>query len=277
VRPARGQVADLIPRIRERIEHNERVLVTTLTKKMAEDLSTHLEEQGIKVNYLHSDVKTFDRIRILTALRRGEYDVIVGVNLLREGLDLPEVSLIAILDADKEGFLRSETSLVQTIGRAARNDKGAVIMYADHETGSLKRAIDETNRRRKIQVAYNTKHGIVPKTIIKEIKDMLPSAEAILTVETLPSQTTGKGLVELIKHKQEEMKEAANQLNFELAAIIRDELRVLRDMQAKEKKVGAKPGRKPANPGKGKELSKAEDREHARLAELQTRNMPDVK
>lgn len=246
IRPARGQVSDLIPRIRERVARNERVLVTTLTKKMAEDLSAHLEEQGIKVNYLHSDVKTFDRIRILTSLRKGEYDVIVGVNLLREGLDLPEVSLIAILDADKEGFLRSETSLVQTIGRAARNDKGAVIMYADRETGSLKRAIDETNRRRAIQIAYNAKHGITPKTIIKEIADILPSTEAILAVETLSLQTSGKGLADLIKRKQEEMKEAANQLNFELAAIIRDELKVLTEKQAKEKKTGAKRGRKSA-------------------------------
>ena len=169
--PARGQVDDLIPRIGERVGLKERVLVTTLTKRMAEDLSSYLEEKGVKVTYLHSDVKTLDRIKILTNLRKGNFDVLVGVNLLREGLDLPEVTLVAILDADKEGFLRSETSLIQTIGRAARNVRGEVLIYADHITGSVKRAVDETERRRKLQLVYNSKHGITPKTIERKISD----------------------------------------------------------------------------------------------------------
>ena len=174
MRPARGQVDDLIPRIQERVKKGERVLVTTLTKRMAEDLSAYLEEKKVKVNYLHSDVKTLDRIKILTDLRKGKIEVLVGVNLLREGLDLPEVSLVAILDADKEGFLRSEVSLIQTIGRAARNVGGEVLMYADNITGSIERAVRETDRRRKIQLAYNEKHGITPRTIIKKISDILP-------------------------------------------------------------------------------------------------------
>ncbi|MBI2013876.1 MAG: excinuclease ABC subunit UvrB [Candidatus Colwellbacteria bacterium] len=226
IQPARGQIENLIPRIKERIEKKERVLVTTLTKRMAEDLSSYLEDLKIKVNYLHSDVKTLDRIRVLTGLRKGTYDVIVGVNLLREGLDLPEVSLIAILDADKEGFLRSETSLVQTIGRAARNVNGEVLIYADNITGSIKRAVGETERRREIQIAYNKKHGITPKTIIKEVKDILP-AEEILKLETMPLPKTDKALKSLIKEKEREMKEAAESLDFELAALIRDEIKAL--------------------------------------------------
>lgn len=258
IRPARGQVDDLISRIAERVERKERVLVTTLTKKMAEDLSAYLEEKkissvrsktsgasaeyshkavrtsnGIKVAYLHSDVKTLERIRILTNLRKGGeakggYDVLVGVNLLREGLDLPEVSLVAILDADKEGFLRSETSLIQTIGRAARNVRGQVLIYADEITSSVKRAVAETERRRKLQLEYNKKHGIIPQTIKKEIKDILPNVEEILNLEMKPVPKSKKGVEALIKEKEKQMKEAAAKLDFELAAILRDEVAALR-------------------------------------------------
>jgi excinuclease ABC subunit B len=227
IRPARGQIDDLLPRIEERVEKSERVLVTTLTKKMAEDLTSYLEEdKKLKVKYIHSDVKTLDRIRILTGLRKGDFDILVGVNLLREGLDLPEVSLVAILDADKEGFLRSETSLIQTIGRAARNERGEVLVYADHITGSIKRAVHETERRREKQIAYNKKHGIVPKTIIKKISDIVP-VEDILDLETKPLPKKKSDIEKLIKQKEEEMKRAANELSFELAAILRDELKVL--------------------------------------------------
>ncbi len=232
VRPARGQVEDLIPRIEERVAKKERVLVTTLTKRMAEDLSAYLDEKKVKVTYLHSDVKTLDRIRILTNLRKGLFDVLVGVNLLREGLDLPEVTLVAILDADKEGFLRSETSLIQTIGRAARNVNGEVLIYADQITGSIRRAVDETERRRRIQLAYNKEHGITPKTIEKEIKDILPDVDELLNLEMLPVPKSKKALEALIKEKEAEMREAAKQLDFELAAILRDEIKALR---AKEK------------------------------------------
>lgn len=239
IRPVKGQIDDLIPRIEERVKDKERVLVTTLTKRMAEDLSAYLEERKIKVTYLHSDVKTLDRIKILTNLRKGNFDVLVGVNLLREGLDLPEVSLVAILDADKEGFLRSETSLVQTIGRAARNVRGEVMMYADVITGSIERAIRETDRRRKIQLAYNKKHHITPKTIIKEIKDILP-AEEILKLEIMPIPKSKKGFELMIKEKEQEMRKAAQELNFELAAILRDELKILKKEEEKAKKVQKK-------------------------------------
>ncbi|MDP3975205.1 MAG: excinuclease ABC subunit UvrB [Candidatus Jorgensenbacteria bacterium] len=227
--PAKGQVADLIPRIEERAKAKERVLVTTLTKKMAEDLASYLEEKKMKVAYLHSDVKTMDRIRILTNLRKGTYDVLVGVNLLREGLDLPEVSLVAILDADKEGFLRSETSLVQTIGRAARHIRGEVLLYADQMTGSIQRAVRETERRRKIQLEFNITHGITPTSIQREIRDILPAdAEKILKLEAKPVPKSGRAREALIKEKELAMKEAAAELNFELAAIFRDEIRILR-------------------------------------------------
>ncbi|MBI2037216.1 MAG: excinuclease ABC subunit UvrB [Candidatus Liptonbacteria bacterium] len=236
MRPARGQIDDLIPRIEERVSLKERVLVTTLTKKMAEDLSSYLEGEKMKVAYLHSDVKTLDRIRILTSLRKGEFDVLVGVNLLREGLDLPEVSLVAILDADKEGFLRSETSLIQTIGRAARNVRGEVVIYADRITGSIEKAVRETERRRAAQVKYNEEHGITPKTIVKEVKDILP-VEEILALELKPLPRSKASLEKLIKEKEREMREAARQLDFELAAILRDEIRVL----VKKQKENAKP------------------------------------
>jgi len=243
MRPARGQVDDLIPRIEERVakkpfgatQGGERVLVTTLTKRMAEDLSAYLEEKKVKVTYLHSDVKTLDRIRILTNLRKGKFDVLVGVNLLREGLDLPEVSLVAILDADKEGFLRSETSLIQTIGRASRNINGEVLIYADKITGSIKRAVAETERRRELQIAYNKKHNITPKTIIKKITDILPAEgpeqsrriDEVLKLEMKPISKSKTALQKLIADKEHEMREAAKHLDFELAAILRDEIREL--------------------------------------------------
>lgn len=282
LRPVAGQVDDLIKRIEDRVKRKERVLVTTLTKRMAEDLAEylgnlkfsvsnlknkdgklkieisdlrpktsnfrvvssiprptlyfrlrrapqaqHVNKFSPKVAYLHSDVKTLDRIRILTKLRRGEFDVLVGVNLLREGIDLPEVSLVAILDADKEGFLRSETSLIQTIGRAARNIAGEVVIYADHITGSIKRAVGETERRRRLQLAYNKEHGITPKTIVKAVSDILPNVEEILALEMKPIPKSKKAIEELIAAKEREMREAAKRLDFELAAILRDEIRML--------------------------------------------------
>ncbi|MBI4458345.1 excinuclease ABC subunit UvrB, partial [Candidatus Uhrbacteria bacterium] len=218
----KSQIDDLLERIPERVKRKERVLVTTLTKKMAEDLTDYLLERKIKVAYLHSDIKTIDRVRILTALRRGEYDVLVGVNLLREGLDLPEVTLIAILDADKEGFLRSETSLIQTIGRAARNVRGEVILYADAVTGSMRRAMAETERRRAKQIAHNKEHGITPKTIEKAIKDImqdLGKKEAERAKRVAALDTVGETLPaeEIIAKKEKEMRQAAKNLEFELA------------------------------------------------------------
>ncbi len=227
VLPARGQIEDLIPRMDERIKKKERVLVTTLTKKMAEDLSAYLEEREYKAAYLHSDVKTLERVRILTDLRRGVYDILVGVNLLREGLDLPEVSLVAILDADKEGFLRSETSLIQTIGRAARHVNGEVLLYADVMTGSLAKALSETKRRRDRQLAYNEEHGIIPRTVVRAIKDIMPAA-AILSLEAAPLMGSKEGLTKLVKAKEKEMREAAGELNFELATLLREEIKELK-------------------------------------------------
>ncbi len=225
IHPARGQVDHLLALIPTIVAKKERVMVTTLTKKMAEDLSKYLEDLKIKAQYLHSDVKTFDRIKILTEFRRGKFDVLVGVNLLREGLDLPEVSLVAILDADKEGFLRNETSLIQTIGRAARNVSGRVVMYADVMTKSIEAAVRETNRRRAIQLAYNKEHGITPTTIVKEIRDILP--EAVLALELRPIPDTKLALEKLVKEKEKQMKRAAKELDFELATILRDEIKVL--------------------------------------------------
>ncbi|EAC3867976.1 excinuclease ABC subunit UvrB [Listeria monocytogenes] len=226
VRPIMGQIDDLVGEINERVERNERVFVTTLTKKMSEDLTDYFKELGIKVKYLHSDIKTLERTEIIRDLRLGEFDVLVGINLLREGLDVPEVSLVAILDADKEGFLRSERSLVQTIGRAARNSEGKVIMYADKMTDSMQRAIDETARRRGIQEAYNKEHGIVPKTIIKEIRDLI----AITKVAEETGEYTATSYEELSREEkatlllklEKEMKDAAKALDFETAATLRD-------------------------------------------------------
>ncbi|UXR82919.1 excinuclease ABC subunit UvrB [Staphylococcus sp. IVB6214] len=227
VRPSKNQIDDLLSEIQTRVERNERVLITTLTKKMSEDLTTYLKEAGVKVNYLHSEIKTLERIEIIRDLRMGTFDVLIGINLLREGIDIPEVSLVVILDADKEGFLRSERSLIQTIGRAARNDKGEVIMYADKITDSMRVAIDETERRREIQMAYNEKHGITPKTINKKIHDVISA-----TVETdetneaerkeVPKKMTKKERQKTIQNIEKQMKEAAKALDFEKATELRD-------------------------------------------------------
>ncbi len=235
VRETRNQIDDLMNEIRARAERDERALVTTLTKKMAEDLTDYLLEMGFRVRYLHSEVDTLQRIQIIRELRLGEFDVLVGVNLLREGLDLPEVSLVAILDADKEGFLRGETSLIQTIGRTARNVEGRVIMYADKETQAMRAAIEETDRRRAIQVEYNERHGITPETIVKGISDI---AEFLQTEARVPrSRRRGRRTVEgmepaeverTIVELEEEMLQAAEELRFEYAAKLRDEIRDLR-------------------------------------------------
>ena len=236
VRPVKGQVDDLIAAVREVVARGERVLVTTLTIKMAEDLTEYLADMGLKVKYLHSEIDTLERIEIIRGLRLGEFDVLVGINLLREGLDLPEVSLVAILDADKEGFLRSETALIQTIGRAARNVNGKVIMYADVITDSMRRAIDETNRRRAIQMAYNEKHGITPKTIKKAIQDLAQAVgaaetEAEYEVDKKPAAAAvaPEKLAEYIAQLEKEMYEAAEKLEFERAAELRDEIAELRE------------------------------------------------
>lgn len=226
VRPIMGQIDDLVGEINERSERNERVFVTTLTKKMSEDLTDYFKELGIKVKYLHSDIKTLERTEIIRDLRLGKFDVLVGINLLREGLDVPEVSLVAILDTDKEGFLRSERSLVQTIGRAARNSEGKVIMYADKVTDSMQRAMDETSRRRSIQEQYNEEHGIVPKTIIKEIRDLISISKVADDTESYDAtsfdELSKSERKELIAKMEDEMREAAKTLDFETAATLRD-------------------------------------------------------
>ena len=229
VKPQENQIDDLIEQIRETTEKGERVLVTTLTKKMAEDLTAYLKEINIKVTYMHSDVDTLDRLTILKELRQGKYDVLVGINLLREGLDLPEVSLVAILDADKEGFLRSERSLIQTIGRAARNVNGKVIMYADELTDSMEKAIKETNRRRKIQMAYNEEHGIIPQTIHKDIREDI---KATIIEETQGNYNIDKNtdIKELINNLTDKMLEYAQKMEFEEAAKLRDQIKELEKM-----------------------------------------------
>lgn len=241
IRPIDTQIPDLEKEIAKRVEKNERVLITTLTKRMAEDLCDYFLQEGIKVRYLHSEIKSIERVEILRDLRLGEFDVLIGVNLLREGLDIPEVSLVAIMDADKEGFLRSETSLIQTIGRAARNACGEVIMYADKMTDSMKNAIDETNRRREIQMAHNKKYGIVPKTIKKPIENNLLSLvesyrnlEDIVAEEMVDMGIDKKNLPKLIDKLEKDMHKSAKLLDFERAAEIRDQLKKLREM-AKEK------------------------------------------
>jgi excinuclease ABC subunit B len=234
-----GQIKDFIAEAQKTVDAGDRVIATTLTKKMAEDLSEYLKEQGIKAEYLHSDIKTIDRIQILTQFRKGEFDCLVGVNLLREGLDLPEVSFIGILDADKEGFLRSETSLIQIIGRAARNVRGRVILYADVMTGSIQRSVEETNRRREKQITYNEKHGITPQTIKKTIHDITEHMESAHTKAvrmqlSIDKEKLKKNPEKLMLQKEKQMNAAAKILDFETAAILRDEIKELEKMIQKE-------------------------------------------
>jgi excinuclease ABC subunit B len=250
IKPIKGQIDDLLNEISIRAEKNERVLVTTLTKKMSEDLTEYMQEKGVRVRYLHSEVDTLRRVELLRELRMGDYDVLIGINLLREGLDLPEVSLVAILDADKEGFLRSATSLIQTIGRAARNVSGEVHMYADNITDSMAKAIDETNRRRAKQVAYNLERGVDPQPLRKKIADITDlinreseDTEAILATSKKANQKTlatagiftknsvtlpRQELIALIGSLTEQMKNAAAELQFEVAARLRDEIKILK-------------------------------------------------
>jgi len=238
VRPATHQVDDVLQEIRIRVEKNERVLITTLTKRMAEQLTDYLSDNGVKVRYLHSDVDTVERVEILRDLRLGQFDVLVGINLLREGLDIPEVSLVAILDADKEGFLRAERSLIQTIGRAARNLNGKAILYADKMTDSMKKAIDETDRRRAKQVAHNAAHGITPRSIQKQIRDLIDGVYSEKASKEQEKQELQRALVEdmsekdiskKIKQLEKQMLEHARNLEFEKAARVRDQLAVLRE------------------------------------------------
>ena len=234
IRPIKGQIDDLLAEIRDRVEKNERVLVTTLTKRMAEDLSGYYTEVGVKCRYMHSEIETLERVKLLRDLRRGEYDVLIGINLLREGLDLPEVSLVAILDADKEGFLRSQGSLIQTIGRAARHLNGRAILYADVMTDSMKRALDETSRRREKQQAYNEEHGITPRSVISTIGESLVGiAEAdyvdvIIYDCELPEFSTQQALDKHIAGMETDMRNAAKNFEFEKAAKLRDAIKELR-------------------------------------------------
>ena len=237
VRPVEGQIDDLLQEIAKRVKKGQRALVTTLTQRMAEELAGYINEMGIRAQYLHAEIETIERIEILRDLRLGVYDVLVGINLLREGIDLPEVSLVAILDADKEGFLRSEQALVQNIGRAARHVEGQVIMYANHQTNSMKRAIDETNRRRAIQHQHNLDHNIEPTTIVKQVRDLTQRVKAMMEEEP-EAAAVGDGLSladmpkdelsRLIKELEKEMKTAAQALEFEKAALLRDQITELR-------------------------------------------------
>ena len=239
IRPATHQVDDVIDEIRQTIKAGYRTLCTVLTKKMAEDLTEYMHEQGIRVRYMHSDVDTIERIEIIRDLRLGAFDVLVGINLLREGLDIPECGLVAILDADKEGFLRSETSLIQTIGRAARNVDGKVILYADKETGSMERALAETNRRREKQIAYNLANGITPQSVKARINDIIDSTaerdHVTISIgkgkDGKEKTVTGDNLATVIKDLEREMREAATNLEFEKAARLRDEVKRLREME----------------------------------------------
>ncbi len=238
IKPIKGQIDDLLGEIRDRVDQQQRVLITTLTKKMAEDLTRYLSEEGVKVRYLHSDIDTMERMEIIRELRLGIFDVLVGINLLREGLDLPEVSLVAILDADKEGFLRSEISLIQTTGRAARNVDGKVIMYADRMTASMKKAIDETDRRRNIQKAHNEAMGIIPKSIFKKVRDVIEATKVVESGESYTTDkekvarqtTTAQSALKLINNLEKIMREAARNLEFEKAAALRDEIALIRSL-----------------------------------------------
>ena len=234
VRPVDGQIDDLIGEINARVERDERTLVTTLTKKMAEDLTSYLQQNGVRVRYMHSDIGAIERMEIIRDLRLQKFDVLVGINLLREGLDLPEVSLVAILDADKEGFLRSETSLIQTIGRAARNAGGQVIMYADHITGGMRAAMDETARRRSIQNDYNEKNGIVPKTILKPVHELLEISGEVKGKDGV--RMTQKEVEAAIAKLEKQMREAARMMEYEYAALLRDQIIELRGKQSAKKK-----------------------------------------
>ncbi len=235
VRPVEGQIDDLVGEINKTIAKKNKVLVTTLTKRMAEDLTDYLKEVGIRVKYLHSDIDTLERAEIIRDMRLDVFDVLVGINLLREGLDIPEISLVAILDADKEGFLRSTTSLIQTVGRAARNAEGHVIMYADNMTDSMKAAIEETNRRRRIQQAYNEEHGITPQTIKKAVRDLISVSKVIakeeLRLEKEPESMSDKELDDLIAKIEKNMKKAAMNLDFEIAAELRDKMTELKKIR----------------------------------------------
>ena len=228
VRPVEGQIDDLVSEVNKEIAKKNKILITTLTKRMAEDLTDYMRELGIRVRYLHSDVDTLERTEIVRDMRLDVFDVLVGINLLREGLDIPEITLVAILDADKEGFLRSATSLIQKIGRAARNAEGHVIMYADVMTDSMRQAIDETERRRKVQMAYNEEHGITPKTIQKSVRDLIAVSKKVaaeeLRMEKDPESMSEKELEKLIKELSKQMKKAATELNFEAAAELRDKI-----------------------------------------------------
>ncbi len=245
VRPVQGQVDDLLQEIAARVKKGQRALVTTLTQRMAEEMAGYLNELGIKAQWLHAEVETLERVEILRDLRMGVFDVVVGINLLREGLDLPEVSLVAIMDADKEGFLRSESALIQTIGRAARHVEGRVIMYADRMTDSMRRASDETERRRAIQEQYNREHNIEPKQIVKQIRDLTDRVKAMTAdEETSPEKTPAQQdfsalpadrLAKMIKELEKEMKNAAQSLEFEKAAALRDQIFQMRGMMAGQK------------------------------------------
>lgn len=228
MRPVEGQIDDLIKEVNKEVEQHHKILITTLTKRMAEDLTDYMRDVGIRVRYLHSDIDTLERAQIIRDMRLDVFDVLVGINLLREGLDIPEITLVAILDADKEGFLRSETSLIQTIGRAARNSEGHVIMYAEHMTDSMKKAISETERRRSIQKAYNKEHGITPTTIKKAVRDLIAVSKAVAETEQKlekdPESMSRKELTKLIAQVEKQMRTAAAELNFEQAALLRDKM-----------------------------------------------------
>jgi excinuclease ABC subunit B len=249
VRPVRDQVDDLLGEIRQRVQRKERVLVTTLTKRMSEDLTEYYSELDVRCRYLHSDVDTLERIELLRDLRRGEFDVLIGINLLREGLDIPEVSLVAILDADKEGFLRSPRSLIQTMGRAARNVAGEVLMYADKITEAMKLAMDETTRRRERQRAYNLEHGITPETVRKEIRDIIadPSESDYVAVPILrPGESAQASAEQTVEELRSEMLLAAEQLQFERAADLRDQIESLRGNLAEPRASKPRRSRPPA-------------------------------